>query len=596
MPGADTICPSCEATGGELAAPCGNPVCRKKGYHFIPAASWHRHVARASSSGARPDPTVGRLVQRYLVTEKIGEGGMGDVYLALQLPVRKQVALKMIQGLMLDEDARRRFEREATSQTMLYHPNIVSLVDYGMDESTGAPFMALEYIKGGRELAELMEERRKRGEAWTGDELIAIFSQILSALAVAHREGLVHRDIKPQNIMLVRVEGNPHFVYLLDFGLARAFGDIPGMETLTAKGAVIGTPQYMAPEQIASRGEVDFRCDLYAVGTVLFEMVAGRAGVSGKSTKEIFFEKLNPDFDPLSLLAPGKVPAPLSDFFRRAMARDPAERFASAAAMKRAMIEALGGTVEAEDEGGEAVSGATIASDRRQITGHPATPRPAAGGTQEVRSFGGTEARRPRKKRGPWIGVAAAAVLVLIIGVSYLLGPWSPMTQKHPPPPPGPPPMMLPGPPGPEPPVAAPLVKPPSPVEPAPKEEAKAPPVKKTSEKGAKTGTKKRQRLEPTEEEVRAELVKVEKKVRACIHNAPGTLKGTIGVDGDTGKAHGCFIQGELNTTETRECLLAALKSVSFEPFSKLDFIVPYSFTFEGNPAPAGEPDAATDP
>jgi len=596
MPGADTICPSCEATGGEFAAPCENPVCRKKGYHFVPAPSWRRHVARASSSGARPDPTVGRLVQRYLVTEKIGEGGMGDVYLALQLPVRKQVALKMIQGLMLDDDARRRFEREATSQTMLYHPNIVSLVDYGTDEATGAPFMALEYVKGGRELADLMEERRMRGERWTGEELIAIFSQILSALAVAHREGLVHRDIKPQNIMLVRVEGNPHFVYLLDFGLARAFGDIPGMETLTAKGAVIGTPQYMAPEQIASRGEVDFRCDLFAVGAVLFEMVAGRAGVSGKSTKEIFFEKLNPDFDPLSLLGPGQVSAPLSEFFRRAMARDPAERFASAAAMKRAMIEALGGTLETMDEGEEAVSGATIAADSGQITGGPATPRPEACGTQEVRSFRGTEAGGPRKKRGPWIGAAAAAALVLVAAVSYLVGPWSPLTQKHTPPPPIPPPVMQPAAPGLKPPAAPPVAEAPAPVEPAPKEEAKAPPFAKKAEKGSKAGTKKRQRLEPTEEEVRAEIVKVEKKARACVKNAPGTLKGTIGVDGDTGKAHGCFIQGELNTTETRNCLLAALKTVSFEPFSKPDFIIPYSFTFGDNPPPPGEADGAAEP
>jgi serine/threonine protein kinase len=596
MPSADTICPCCEATGGELAAPCENPVCRKKGYHFVPAASWHRHIARASSSGARPDPNVGRLVQRYLVTEKIGEGGMGDVYLALQLPVRKQVALKMIQGIMLDDDARRRFEREATSQTMLYHPNIVSLVDYGTDEATGAPFMALEYVKGGRELSDLMEERRKRGEGWTNNELIAIFSQILSALAVAHREGLVHRDIKPQNVMLVRVEGNPHFVYLLDFGLARAFGDIPGMETLTAKGAVIGTPQYMAPEQIASRGEVDFRCDLYAVGTVLFEMVAGRAGVSGKSTKEIFFEKLNPDFDPLSLLGPGQVPAPLSDFFRRAMARDPAERFASATAMKRAMIEALGGTVEAMDEREEALSGTTIAADSRQITGRPATPRPPGGGTQEVRSFGGMDARGTRKKRRSWIWVAAAAMLVLVAAVSYLVGPWSPLTLKHPPAPPGPPPMMLPGPPGLESPVAAPLMKPPSPVEPAPKEEAKAHPPEKTAEKGVKAATKKRQRLEPTEKEIRVELAKVEKKVRACVQNAPGILKGTIGVDGDTGKAHGCFLEGPLNTNETRDCLIAALKSMSFEPFSAITFIVPYKFTFGENPAPAGEADAGAEP
>jgi len=596
MPGADTICPSCEATGGELAAPCENPVCRKKGYHFVPAASWSRHVARASSSGARPDPNVGRLVQRYLVTEKIGEGGMGDVYLALQLPVRKQVALKMIQGIMLDDDARRRFEREATSITMLYHPNIVSLVDYGTDEATGAPFMALEYVKGGRELADIMEERRKRGEKWTNDELIAIFSQVLSALAVAHREGLVHRDIKPQNVMLVRVEGNPSFVYLLDFGLARAFGDIPGMETLTAKGAVIGTPQYMAPEQIASRGEVDFRCDLYAVGTILFEMVTGRASVSGKSTKEIFFEKLNPDFDPLSQLTPGQVSAPLSDFFRRAMARDPAERFASAAAMKRAMIEALGGKADAADEGEEVLSGATVAADSAKITGSPATPRPAGGGTQETRSFRGTEAGGPRKKRGPWIWVAAVAAVVLVAAISFLVGPWSPLTHKSLPAPPGPPPLALPRPPGLKPPAAPPLVKPPLPVEPAPTEVTKAPPPAKTAKKGAKAVAKKQPRLEPTEEEIRAELLKAEKKARACVHNAPGTLKGDISVSGSTGKAHGCFMQGALNTDETRDCLLAALKSVSFEPFSKPDFIVPYSFTFGGNPAQAGEADAVAEP
>jgi tRNA A-37 threonylcarbamoyl transferase component Bud32 len=572
MPERETICPGCEAAGGELGAACTNPVCGKMGYHFIPARSFLRNRSKASSSGARPDPSVGRLVDRYLVLEKLGEGGMGAVYLALQLPVKKEVALKMIAGLQLDDDARKRFEREATAISRLYHPNIVSLVDYGMDPQTGAPYMAIEYVRGGRELADVMETRRLAGRTWSAEELISIFTQVLNGLAVAHREGLVHRDIKPQNIMLVAVEGNPHFVYLLDFGLAKALEDIPGFETLTAGGAVIGTPQYMAPEQIASRGDVDFRCDLYAVGAVFFEMITGRSCCSGNSTKEILFEKLNPDFDPLGTLPPGSLDPAMASFLKRATAREPSERFESAGVMRRALVETLGGRIEAGEGGDEdAAAGPTVAVDSRKLLDEAGGPRGAAGVTQDVRSVPGAAGTRGRVSSGRWMLLAGALGLAAAAAIAFFLGPWSPFSRE------GDEPTAekqaaqapVPEPESPEPEPATPEKEPVEPVQ----ESGAAEEPAQVHEPGPRDKVVKKQKklpAQPSDEEIDRERKKLEKSLMACAEGLSGSLKGTVYLRGKTGKSNSYFMQGKLNTNETRKCLGAAINAVQVEPFSEV--------------------------
>jgi serine/threonine protein kinase len=335
------VCPHCEGSDGDVGKPCPQNLCERRGYHFIPRESFMRYQAWLAQPGATEDPEIGKVVDRYLLAEKLGQGGMGAVYLALQMPLMREVALKMASGVVLDDTSRQRFEREAKAISILYHPNIVGLIDFGFNPATGAPFMAIEFVKGGRELAREIVQKRKKNEPWEHAVLVSIFSQILNGLSIAHKSGLIHRDIKPQNIMLLSIEGNTHFVKILDFGLARALVEIPGGSKLTLQGTVMGTPQYMAPEQVVGKETVDHRCDLYAVGAMLFEMVTSRPLYPDVSSREVFALKMNPDFDPLKTLAPGAVHPELELFLQRSLARRPSDRFLSAGEMKESLFKAL---------------------------------------------------------------------------------------------------------------------------------------------------------------------------------------------------------------------------------------------------------------
>ena len=624
----ETLCPSCEKTGGGVAEACSNAVCVKKGYHFIPAAHFHKERARTSKPGTREDPEIGRIVERYLVVEKVGEGGMGAVYLALQLPVKKQVALKLVLGLTLDEQAKKRFEREATAITSLYHPNIVSLVDYGINSQNGAPFMAIEYVKGGRELSDIMFEKRDSGEAWTNDELLSIFSQVLNGLSVAHKSGLVHRDIKPQNIMLVSVEGNPHFVYLLDFGLAKAIEEMPGVETLTAQGAVLGTPQYMAPEQVASREEIDHRCDLYAVGAILYEMLTGRATCPGRTTNEIFYKKLSPNFDPMSTLPPGILPGPLEALLKKSLARNPADRFQSAGEMKEAFVEALGGEpgrlsapLPREQE---LISNApTLASDsRRELDGgapgrlprvpgaSDATIAAEAGVTRDAKSVRTSASQVLEKKRSPilWVGlgVAVAAVLFLV----FLFGQWSRQAgapgaagagraaaEKSDAPEPGKQDKVLqkkvhevihaPDEPAGEP---AKEQKKPEPEEEAAASEDKAGEKNADAPKKQKAKPKPKKAVlpqEPSEEVATGVRRKLTQGIKKCSAGQTGNYKAEVTFVGHSGKVIGTLTEGSLNQGATNKCMTALINSLTVPPFSKQYFGVKIKYNTEDQPADA---------
>jgi len=343
----ETICPHCETRGGEIAAPCSDPVCTKNGYHFIPDEYYEPPESRVSRGAARQDAAIGQKIGNYLIVDKIGEGGMGMVYLALQLPLNRQVALKMIPAVHLNEEDKKRFEREAMSISLLYHPNIVSLHEYGVSPDTGVPYMVLEYVKGGKDLGRLMSDRRRSRREGDRETLLSIFTQVLNGLTEAHNRGLVHRDIKPQNIMLVRVEGNPHFAKILDFGLVRAIAVIPGIEIITSQGELWGTPEYMAPEQISETGTVDHRSDLYSLAVILLEMMTGKAVFRRKNLNEVFSMKLDKDFDATRDLPADTLDAAMRAFFRKALHVIPDERFQSAQEMKDALTQAFEAAPEA---------------------------------------------------------------------------------------------------------------------------------------------------------------------------------------------------------------------------------------------------------
>jgi len=418
----ESVCPNCEARGDKIGSPCTVPICQKKGYHFIPKESFERYQKWLEQPGASEDPEIGRIVDRYLVVEKLGQGGMGAVYLALQMPLMREVALKMASGVILDDVARQRFEREAKSISILYHPNIVGLIDFGFNPTSGVPFMAIEYVKGGRELGDEIARTRRLGEAWTPEALINIFSQVLNGLSIAHKSGLIHRDIKPQNIMLLSIEGNPSFVKILDFGLARALVEIPGGSKLTLQGTIMGTPQYMAPEQIVGKGPVDHRCDLYAVGAMLFEMVTSKPLYPSESPRDTFALKMNADYDPLSQLPPGHIPAAIEAVLRKALAREPAQRFVSATEMKDAMVKAItdaGGLKgrRSEDIGYAQTVQMTLPADlddervstaETRVEDAPLPPPE----TKDMGSFDAAEEEAPRRTGRPLVTVFLVLVLV----------------------------------------------------------------------------------------------------------------------------------------------------------------------------------------
>jgi len=449
----DTICPSCESTGGEIGQPCHQKVCGKKGYHYIPRPAYERYRQWLKVNSSPEDPDIGRFIDRFLLVEKLGQGGMGAVYLALQTPLLREVALKVVSGLVLDDQARQRFEREAKAISILFHPNIVTLFDYGFNRVTGAPFMALEFIREGKELSDEIHARRERGIRWTKGEIIDIFTQILNGLAVAHRSGLVHRDMKPQNIMLTNVEGNPHFVKILDFGLSKALGKIPDTAELTAKGLVMGTPKYMSPEQLKGLDTVDHRSDLYSVGTFLFEMISGLPLFAGKDTGEIFLKKLKDDYSPMAALPNGALNVEVELLLRKALGYSPEERFQTAVEMKDALVATISAVGDMTGPGGafmpfaptmemkkvdDAPSNATtyeIVHDFVTVTPPGESPQEQQEDEPSTLPPGGP--RRPAGRLGrfpvAWAAVLAGGTVLLALVVLAVVYPWffkAPTTQK----------------------------------------------------------------------------------------------------------------------------------------------------------------------
>ena len=259
---------------------------------------------------------IGQTVSHYRILEKLGGGGMGVVYKAEDTKLHRQVALKFLPDeVSKNPQALERFQREAHAASALNHPNICTI--YDIDEHAGRPFIAMEFLEG-----VALKVHIERGPLPVLDTL-DLACQMAEALAEAHAHGIVHRDIKPANVMLTKTG----HVKLVDFGLAR----LPEMAGVTATGAALGTPAYMAPEQV--RGEtIDGRADLWALGVVLYEMLAARHPFASESVQGILHGVLNRAPEPVERLRSGLPPA-LVRIVNRALAKDALGRYQQAEQM-----------------------------------------------------------------------------------------------------------------------------------------------------------------------------------------------------------------------------------------------------------------------
>jgi serine/threonine protein kinase len=280
-----------------------------------------------------PDPAAGTEVAGYRIVEQAGSGGMGVVYRAEETGLGdRPVALKLLPAALAgDPDFRARFLREMRVAAAIDHPNIVPI--YRAGEDRGRLYLAMRYVHA----SDLRRVLEAEGRLEPGRAL-AILDQVARALDAAHARGLVHRDVKPGNILLAPpvLDGDPEHVYLVDFGLARADSDD---RSLGGAGSFLGTPRYAAPEQAAGR-PVDGRTDGYALGCVLFECLTGRPPFPGGSNEAVLLAHLESAPPRVTALRPDLPPA-IDQVVLRAMAKDPADRFPSCRALLTAARQAL---------------------------------------------------------------------------------------------------------------------------------------------------------------------------------------------------------------------------------------------------------------
>ena len=303
----------------------------------------------------------------YEVLSAIGAGGMGEVYRARDTRLERTVAIKVLpEAFASDPQFRERFDREARAISSLNHPHICTLYDVGREQDTD--FLVMEYLEG-----ETLAARLER-DGLRPDEALQMAIQVADALAAAHRAGIVHRDLKPGNIFLVGKRGSSTGVStakLLDFGLAKtatpavAGADLSRLPTtpagkagLTQQGTILGTFQYMAPEQLEGR-DADARTDIFAFGAVLYEMLTGRKAFEGKSHASLIGAIMHAEPAPLSAVQP-LTPRSVDRIVRKCLAKDPDERWQTA----RDLLDELRWTVEAGAPQGAAVSAMSVAAPR----------------------------------------------------------------------------------------------------------------------------------------------------------------------------------------------------------------------------------------
>jgi len=375
-----------------------------------------------------PDPIIGQTIGNYVVRQKLGEGGMGSVYMAEHPHIGKKVALKILHAeFASNTDVVSRFFNEAKAVNDIGHPNIVDVVDYGVlttgREGEGLVYFIMEFLPGAT-LTELI----KREAPLAPERALSICLQVADALSASHKCNIVHRDLKPDNIILIQRGREKDFVKLLDFGIAKLTGDQPGSRR-TRTGLVMGTPAYMSPEQCEGRGNVDHRADVYALGIVLYEMITGRVPFYGEGYGEVLVQHLTAQPAPPSTIR-GMIPPHVEQVILKALEKRPEMRFPTMDEMTKALLDPVG---YVEAHGGIA----NFLRTELQPTNEPVAPvsrltpspisplTPVPGPASTPTTLGasvGQMAPTGGSKTGLFVGIGVAVVAAAVAAVLLLGG------------------------------------------------------------------------------------------------------------------------------------------------------------------------------
>lgn len=405
----------------------------------LPAPARTPDITRPPEPGAnaatapmpRVDPLIGKVLNgRYKVTELIAKGGMGRVYKALQSPLERVVALKVLDGSDdegQDKEFRGRFILEAAATAKLTHPNTIRIFDYGQT-SDEIFYIAMEYLDG----RTLHQALREDGPI-TPERVINIMRQVCASLREAHALGLIHRDLKPSNVVLLRTGEEAEFAKVLDFGLVK---EVSGKSELTRVDAVVGSPSYMSPEQIRS-SNVDNRSDIYSLGVLMYTCLVGKPPFTGTSSVNLLMAHLHNAPPPITERAPLERAPTLAWIVMTCLEKEPDARFATVEELSRAL------RIAAAELRGEKLTRPTLLNGRLVVTDEPTPsssnsrplPSLAAGpGSRSTDSISGVMAPSrsrsstsrlapPARRSTLWIPIlSGVAVLGLVVLMALAAG------------------------------------------------------------------------------------------------------------------------------------------------------------------------------
>jgi len=310
--------------------------------------NWHQStISVCPEKGEKIEPAMkylGRVINRkYRILRIIGEGGMGVVYEIEHLGLEKRFAMKVLHpSLAMDRETILRFKREAKAASKIGHENIVMYSDVDEDENN-IPFIVMELLFG-----ESLQDKLSREGKIPISESVDIMLQVLSALAEAHGKGIVHRDLKPENIFLIQMGTRKNLVKILDFGLAK-FKESPDAESITKDGAILGTPLYMAPEQLVKGGLVDGRTDIFACGVILYHTITGKLPFESPTITGLLYEIVN-TIPKHPSEVDSSIPKGLGDAIFKALNKNPEDRFQTALQMALSIQPFGSGTISISQE------------------------------------------------------------------------------------------------------------------------------------------------------------------------------------------------------------------------------------------------------